>query len=378
MKQLRNIALLTAAALLLTGTSAAVTAGAETEDRNGNPCETGTLDALTYFKYEDHIAIANYNHESEATEVEIPAEIEGLPVTVIDIAAFSYPLFEERECSLTKVVIPDTVTEIKFLAFEGCSSLQSVNIPKGVTTIQDRLFYHCSALEEIELHEGITSIGESAFTGCSSLKSIRLPKSLRNISYGAFQGCELFERVEIPSGVQYIGSFAFSSCLALRTIQIPNGVENIDMAVFANCSSLESVFIPKTVTSIDSAAFDECNALTDVYYGSTEETWSAVEIANGNDPLLKATVHFRDEESLGDLDDDGEITVTDAQLALQGAAELMNGNDSGLTPAQLAAVDIDGDGTLTVIDSQLILNYYAAVTLGGLECTWQDIIDGKF
>ena len=52
----------------------------------------------------------------------------------------------------------------------------------------------------------------------------------------------------------------------------------------------------------------------------------------------------------GDTDGDGEISVTDALLTLQGSVAKIN-----LTAEQSAAADVDGDGKVTVTDALLIL-----------------------
>ena len=52
----------------------------------------------------------------------------------------------------------------------------------------------------------------------------------------------------------------------------------------------------------------------------------------------------------GDTDGSGDISVTDALLALQGSVGKI-----GLTDDQAAAADVDGDGKITVTDALLIL-----------------------
>ena len=56
-------------------------------------------------------------------------------------------------------------------------------------------------------------------------------------------------------------------------------------------------------------------------------------------------------ESLyGDTDGSGDISVTDALLALQGSVGKISLSDS-----QVTAADVDGDGKITVTDALLIL-----------------------
>ena len=64
---------------------------------------------LTFRKYDDHAEV--YKCNNLAIKVEIPSEIDGLPVTIINPYAFL-----NNEC-LKIVTIPDGVTDIQFGAF---------------------------------------------------------------------------------------------------------------------------------------------------------------------------------------------------------------------------------------------------------------------
>ena len=80
--------------------------------------EEVTEGMLTFRKYDDHAEV--YKCDTLAVKVEIPSEIDGLPVTVVD--GFNY-------CSeLTSVTIPDSVTSIGDRAFEWCINLISIEI----------------------------------------------------------------------------------------------------------------------------------------------------------------------------------------------------------------------------------------------------------
>lgn len=64
-------------------------------------------------------------------------------VTVIPTSAFAYK-------NITKVSIPNSVTEIKDAAFTECSNLSEVTMPDSVRSIGSSAFCNCTSLKEIE------------------------------------------------------------------------------------------------------------------------------------------------------------------------------------------------------------------------------------
>ena len=73
--------------------------------------------------------------DSNAEIVEIPREINGKPVTILDERCFA-------NCSenLRKVILPDTLREIGDCAFKHCKKLEKPEIPASVTKIGKDLF----------------------------------------------------------------------------------------------------------------------------------------------------------------------------------------------------------------------------------------------
>lgn len=148
----------------------------------GKESTDGTYENLIYRKYDDHIAIVGC--EFSAEQVEIPTEIDGLPVTEIGLLAFAW-------CSeLTDIIIPESIIEIGGNAFYGCSSLKEIKIPDGVTKIEDYTFANCESLIGINIPDGVTSIGEYAFYGCSSLTNMAIPESVKSIGENVFSNCD--------------------------------------------------------------------------------------------------------------------------------------------------------------------------------------------
>ena len=202
------------------------------------------------------------------------------------------------------VVIPDSVTSIRYWAFEGCTSLTSVTIPKSVTSIGDSAFRGCDSLtsitvdnnnqnyksidgnlyskdgktliqyaigktaKEFTIPETITSIGSSAFSCCDSLTSIEIPDSVTSIGDSAFFNCTSLTSVTIPNSVTSISSSTFSCCDSLASIEIPDSVTTIGSSAFSCCYSLTSIEIPDSVTSICGGAFEDCRELTSLKISS--------------------------------------------------------------------------------------------------------------
>lgn len=193
-----------------------------------------TYGDLTYEVSNGEVTITDC--DTSVTRVEIPAEIDGYPVTRIGSSAF-------RDCtSLTYITLPERVTSIGDSAFEECASLTSITVPNGVTSIEAFAFLRCSGLTSITLPDSLTSIKCSSFNGCSSLTSIT-----------------------IPEGVSSIGSSAFFNCTRLTSITMPDALTSIENSAFYDCASLTSITLPASLTSVGNCAFKGCTSLESVY-----------------------------------------------------------------------------------------------------------------
>lgn len=178
------------------------------------------------------------------------------------------------------LVIPEGVTTIKNLAFDGCSSLKSVTIPNSVTKIENIAFSGCSNLTSITIPNSITMIGDYVFYNCHNLAYVYINDLERwcNIEFHSNplgHGAKLYlnnkeiNNLEIPNSIKTIRDYAFDGCSSLTSITIPNSVTTIKRYAFGSCSYLNSVTIPNSVTKIENHAFDGCNNLTNVYCRAT-------------------------------------------------------------------------------------------------------------
>ncbi|MCD8128013.1 MAG: leucine-rich repeat protein [Oscillospiraceae bacterium] len=171
-------------------------------------------------------------------------------------------------------------------------AITGVVMEGGVTSVGNHAFHGCRSLMDVTIPDSVTSIGDYAFSGCRSLTSVAIPNAVTAIGDDAFLGCSSLISVTIPDSVTSIGSDAFYECSSLASVTLPDNVTSIGGGVFCGCSSLTSVTISDSAAYIGSYAFYRCNALTDVYYGGDEASWNAITIADGNEPLAAATIHY--------------------------------------------------------------------------------------
>ena len=77
---------------------------------------------------------------------------------------------------------------------------------------------------------------------------------------------------------------------------------------------------------------------------------------------------------LGDVNGDGAVTASDAQIVLSAYAEELADNPHGLTEAQLAAADVDGNNKLSAIDAQYILVYFLMNSVLDNPTDWSELV----
>jgi hypothetical protein len=192
--------------------------------------EAKPADNASDFKYsidDDSCMITGYTGTSD--EVRIPAKIEGKPVTSLFGGAF------QKNKTIKKVIIPDTVT-----------------------MIGGHTFYECTALESVEIPDSVTIIGDFAFAFCTSLKSVNIPDSSKAKSIGnsAFFKCTGLTSVTIGEGVNYIALHAFRGCTSLTDLTIPDSLTLLQDHAFANCKISDEKTIEK-IKSINPKALEK-------------------------------------------------------------------------------------------------------------------------
>ena len=225
----------------------------------------------------------------------------------------------QEEYWLSKVIIPETVTDIDGYAFYRCTNLQEVNIPKSVKSINNLTFYF-TKLKSIVIPEGVDSIGRGAFMG-TYIDSIAIPASVRymfntdksvdggncfesiigtnwiavddgNTVYDSRGNCNAIIETAtnrlvkgccntiIPDGIKIIGKRAFDYAyysqdrkndyswqnygIGKYAVALPRSVVEIGEEAFYECNELGKIVIPGKVRKIGDRAFYGCSGMDSI------------------------------------------------------------------------------------------------------------------
>ncbi len=156
--------------------------------------------------------------------IELPEEINGIPITAIGDYAF---------CAEKQPSAVHTLT----LPADG-APCRSIHIPESVFSIGEGAFCALDTLQFLHLPDQLECISSRMLEGCSLLAQLTLPKHLHTIGSYAFYNCLHLKELTLPETLHTIGSYAFYNCRALANINLPKAAEEIGTGIFLNCDSL--------------------------------------------------------------------------------------------------------------------------------------------
>ena len=139
--------------------------------------------------------------------------------------------------NLKKVTIGKNVTEISNGAFALCYNLSEVifekvsKLNKLGSNSKGGCFLNCTRLTKIEIPDSVTEIGPGTFKFCSLLEKIKLPDNLKKISFDTFRDCKLLYKINFPNNLESIEKNAFLDCKLLDNLIFPNEIKNINIHI---------------------------------------------------------------------------------------------------------------------------------------------------
>ncbi len=171
----------------------------------------GSFGQLSYTIADNKVTITECATNAEGF-LEIPATIEGYPVTAIGW----YSFFDCRR--LTGVSIPDTVTNLEEGAFWDCRNLARADIPSNVTTMGNFVFHFCYKLTNAVVPDGVTRLPAGVFASCINLTRVKLSTNVTWLGEGVFANCARLPSVVIPASVSSFGHEVFVDCARLTNV----------------------------------------------------------------------------------------------------------------------------------------------------------------
>ena len=228
-------------------------------------------DAKVEYKIENGEAhVKTVPNKSTVTEIVIPDEYEGAPVT--KIADFSAANLEY----VTKIYIGKNVNDIGNWSMTNNQHLTAFEVDEnnpyycdvdGVLYSKDMktlIFYPPAKdlteakdndgksikVSQYTILDGVEIICSKAFYKCNALTKIDIPVSVKKIEEKAFFRCERVEVIKLPDVLEFIGKDAFSYCYGLKEINIPASVNEIGEYAFYNCTNAKTVNVDNKESNI--------------------------------------------------------------------------------------------------------------------------------
>ena len=199
------------------------------------------------------------------TELIIPNELDGFPVTAIGDGVF------QLKQKITSVVIPDGVETIGSKVFSSCDGIEKIKLPGTLKSIGNRAFSNCKGLKEIVLPERLETLGENPFALCDNLTDVSFsnPNPIFEVRDGALINKEEARLVaflhqtdngsyEIPGDIRIVGSSAFVECKELTAVKLPDELEVVEESAFNRCTNLEELILPQSLRRAENRAFANC------------------------------------------------------------------------------------------------------------------------
>ena len=284
-------------------------------------------DALVW-KINESLGTLKLDSSSKAVgHVEIPAEVDGVPVMALDYMCF------KSTYDITSITIPDTVRMFECSTLDGAASLTALTLPRDLIIIKNGSLTNMPLIETLTVPASV-SVVNGAFSDLPKMKSITFegvcPVFVKDSYYGMFANlpvdCVIYvpddqidayktafadredvlariqpsgknavvidwtapesdfqfdaatgtitgytgsaSRIDIPAAiggvpVKSIGKQAFLQKYSLMYVTIPEGIESIEKQAFHGCSLMTYVSLPTTLRTIGDSAFNT-NNLVDV------------------------------------------------------------------------------------------------------------------
>ena len=272
------------------------------------------------------------------------------------------------------VVIPNSVTSIGEHAFSNCSSLKSVTIPDRVKSISNYAFINCKSLKDVFIlnpncltEESEESIFANSPITIHSHTGYGVEKYAQKYGYN-FVLLHMWDNGTVTRepqvGVAGERTFTCTVCSATRTEEIaplvPSAPDRIEVKSSDSAKELTGGIVGATHSVTVSELLASSNASYVVDKDGNRVT-DTKPLATGMKIILESGGERLEKviSVLGDVNGDGDISVSDARGALRAAVGL-----DTLEGAYLNAARVNGSNEVAVSDARSILRAAVALDTG--------------
>lgn len=267
--------------------------------------EPNSPSEFAYLVHDDHVEILAYTG-TQAT-VEVPAQIEGKPVTKVRLGCSYYGDQGDLFLYVRKVILPSTVTTLSDFAFGRYSLLETVEGLEYVQRVEGEAFWG-SGLKEARFSDALQSVAYNAFSS-AGVHTLTLPDDVAYDSGLSLPGVEnlmLIDGSDSPTImvkdellISSDGTKLLSVLSSMRDVRftIPDGVTTICWGAMNALNFVDEIVFPRSVTTVSGITVEPGTTLF-VYAGSPME-----EIARKEMEIYDVSY------SLVVMEDEGEASV---------------------------------------------------------------------
>ena len=232
--------------------------------------DDAVFEGFKYVLKDGEVTITGYTEDLDLTNVVIPDEIEGNPVTRIGKDAF-------RNCTKISSLDLRNVTHVEDYAFYGCKGITTLNMGSSLTSLGDCSFASISNVVVTIPESKITATGSQIFNN-TNISEIHIPASTTEIN-SVFYTHNTLKVISVTEGNKnYVSDKGVLYTADKKTlIKCPvkteltdyttlEGTETIADDAFRS-TSLKNLVISDTVKSIGAYSISYCNYLETLKLG---------------------------------------------------------------------------------------------------------------
>ncbi len=189
-----------------------------------------------------------------------------------------YEYYENQTGGMDARKVSDSqLVSIGISAFSECTNLSRIAIPNGLTEIKANTFRNCTSLLTVEFgaNSRLQVIGSQAFFGCTKLGSaLKITLKEKESAADVDEYVTDLITLDLPNSLMKVESNAFQGCTGLWGVQFNYNIDELGENIFYGCKNLVKInFYRATPPTVQSNTFeigDDANYRLRIYVVPSE------------------------------------------------------------------------------------------------------------